>query len=66
MNRRTLARAQLVLASLAMLLAAVAGFWSWQAADQHGLTVALSLVVITGASSVLMRLATRPRRDHSA
>jgi hypothetical protein len=66
MTQRTLLRAQLALASLAVLLAGVGGWWSWRAGDRHGLTVALSLIVITSVSSILTRVATRSHRDHSA
>ena len=66
MRHRTLAHAQLVFASLAVLLAGLSGWWSWRVGDRHGLMVALSIVLITGVSSILMRLATRAPRDHSA
>lgn len=65
MRHRTLARAQLVFASLAVLLAGLGGWWSWRVGNRHGVTVAVSIVLITGVSSVLMRLATRAPRDHS-
>ena len=66
MKQRTLARTQFVLAALAVLLAGVSGWWSWRTANRHGLIVALSLVLITGVSCILLRLATRAPRDHSA
>ena len=65
MKQSTLARTQLVLAALAVLLAGVSGWWSWRTGNQHGLILALSLVLITGVSSILLRLATRAPRDHS-
>ena len=66
MKQHALARTQLELASLAVLRAGGSGWWSWRTRDQHGLIVALSLVLITGVSSILLRLATREPRDRSA
>ena len=65
MRLRTLARAQLVLASAAAVLGAAGGWWSWRVGDHHGLTLALSIVGMTGLSVVLMRLITRAHLDQS-
>ncbi len=66
MTKRTLIRAQSVLASVAALFAGVGAVWSWRVGDRHGPLLALIILASAATSTVLARLVTRTHLDDSA